>query len=159
MRYSILLLSIFAFFVLKSSSLNHTSNSLPLDFLDQKPIVHANLNGHLVSFMIDTGSDLTVIDESAAKSFDIKLRQLPTNRNQVAGIGTQKQQIKLATSVKLQLAGHHIFTSFVSTKLAKVNSHFRTKGKAPLVGIIGADVMQQYGFVLDYENNVLVLNF
>ncbi len=153
MRYTTLFLSIFAFFILRSSTLDNTSTEISFELLDQKPVVHVMLNGKPVTFLLDTGSDLTLIDIAAAKSFGIQLRDLPGRSRQVEGIGSKTQRIQLATGVDLNMAGHQIFTSFAGIRLSGANAYFTTRGKTPLVGIIGADVMQAYGFVIDYEKN------
>lgn len=157
MRTTIFTLSIFALFILRSNSLDHASAEISFQLLDQKPVIEVSLNGRPATFLLDTGSDLTIVDASAARSFGFKLHDVAGNRGKVAGIGGQKQNIQLATQVDLKVGGKSIFASFAGTRLSHMNAYFNTKGKKPLIGIIGADVMQLYGFVIDYESNKVLL--
>lgn len=157
MRHLIFTLSIFALFILKSNTVNSEYAEVSFQLLDHKPVVHVMLNGRPATFLLDTGSDLTLIDASVAKKFNFELHNLPGNRGKVSGIGGQTQKIQLATGVDMKLGGRKIFTTYVGTQLSASNTYFKTSGKAPLIGIIGADVMQMYGFVIDYEENRLIM--
>jgi hypothetical protein len=156
MRTTILTLFIFALLIVRSNSLDHAYSELSFELLDHKPVVEVTLNGRPATFMLDTGSDLTLVDASAARSFGFKLHDVAGNGGKVAGIGGQKQSIQLATQVDLKVGGKSIFASFAGTRLSHMNAYFHTKGKKPLIGIIGADAMQLYGFVIDYESNTVL---
>lgn len=157
MRYTIFFLSIFSLFILQSNTVNSDYTEIPFQLLDQKPVVEVMLNGHPATFLLDTGSDLTIIDAAAARKFEFKLHKLPDNRGQISGIGGSTQRIKIATQVDMKLGGLKIYTNYVGTELSHINSYFQLSGKAPLIGIIGADVMQLYGFVIDYEENRILM--
>lgn len=158
MRYTIFFLSVFALFVLKSNTTNTTYAEVPFELIDQKPVVKVMVNGQPATFLLDTGSDLTLLDAGMARKFKFNLHKLPAHQSKIAGIGGSSQRIKIATNVDMQLGGKKIFTNYVGTDLSSQNAYFNTSGKAPLIGIIGADVMQQYGFILDYEENRIIMS-
>jgi len=151
MRYTIILTASLLFFVLKSSFV--ANDSFPVIWVKEKPIIELSLNGKPASFLLDTDSDLTLLDARAAKKFNFKLQSLQTARNKIVGVGNQLQEVKLARDVNLKLGDKTLFTNFVGTNLGMAHADFNPSGKAPLVGILGADIMQLYGFIIDYETN------
>jgi hypothetical protein len=133
--------------------------SFPLAYHEGKPTVRMILNGKPVALLLDTGSDLTILNEKIAPRMGFRTRPLPRGKGEVKGIGFGTTNLEVALGAQLEVAGRPLFTPILSTDLSQVDRGFSPYRKVPLAGIIGADLMQQYGLVIDYEAAQVQMQF
>lgn len=124
--------------------------------LSSKPIVQAELNGKKAYFLLDTGSDLTVMHEEQADfyNFNIKEMVIPLK---VAGVDGSTGGMNRASNIELKLGELSILTPYFSYDLSNVIKYIQSKTFLKISGIIGSDVMVKYGFVIDYGEELVYI--
>ncbi|WP_165971099.1 retropepsin-like aspartic protease [Luteimonas terrae] len=118
--------------------------------------VEARINGVAGTFILDTGAGRTVIDRAAQSRFDEGRATVAAGRATGAGSGG----LAIAALPGNRLAiGDYRDDAFTAHFLAldHVNAAFANRGEAPVAGVLGADVLERGGAVIDYPNLRLYL--
>lgn len=123
--------------------------------LRSKPIVKGVLNGKMAYFLLDTGSDLTILDTKSAKKYGFKTIQARSKVMMIEGLGGSYQDFRRATGLKLFMDESLIYTHFFAFDLTNIINSLNTNTGMKIVGIIGSDVMRKYGFKIDYGNKLV----
>ncbi len=134
--------------------LGQSPNSIEIVSLKSKPIVVGYLNGKKAYFLLDTGSDLTIINKNAARKYGFKLI---TNYNNklIEGLGSTNTEIKRVGGIFLKMNDAHINTKFYAFNLNNIVRSLELKTQKQIVGIIGSDVMKKYNFSIDFGNKLV----
>jgi clan AA aspartic protease (TIGR02281 family) len=116
---------------------------------------NAKINGIDGLFTLDTGASKTVLDKERAKKFQISSE---TKNTKAGGLGTTDQSAIL-TSLKTLEIGELKFNNMkvALLDLTSVNNSLSKHGVKPQDGVIGADVLESSGAIIDYNNNRLYL--
>lgn len=118
---------------------------LPLQMLGTVPLVTADINGHAASLLLDTGSNVTMLNSIAANRLDVPWEE--RDPSEVAGLGGTAQAFE-ATVPSLALGGD--VASDVEVLVAQ--------GLPPMIdGVLGLDVLSDYEVDLDMPHRRLVL--
>jgi hypothetical protein len=120
--------------------------------LVRKPIVEGTLNGKVAYFLLDTGSDITILNSNDSDKYNFKVVLREYGRQKVASFGGIQSDILNAYNINLQLGSQLIDTEVYSYDLTPVIESLRLKTKIKISGIIGSNIMKKYGFVIDYTN-------
>lgn len=131
---------------------------LPIVHFDKQPIIEGRLNGQKAYFMLDSGSQLSLLNSSAAEAFSFGVsRKGPDDRN-LNGVGGAGEKLKYAYEYQLGLGMQAtIDVSFFAYGLDHLLDE--KNGIRP-IGIIGGDLMKRYGFQIDFKNKcVRIRNF
>jgi len=118
---------------------------LPLQVLGTVPLVRADINGRPANLVLDTGSDLTVLNRAAAERLGVAWDE----RSPVAIGGAGGAARVFATTVP-SLGLNGAMTSNVRVLLAQAPS-------PPLDGVLGINVLIGYELDLDAPHRRLVL--
>ena len=125
--------------------------SIKIKYLQNKLIVSGEINGRKAYFLLDTGSDLTLVHENKAKYYNFRIKKM--NRpHPITGAGGNVSYIDRAGDIELKLGSLPVATSFFSYDLSGIIASIYNKIHIKISGIIGSDVMGKYGFVIDYRN-------
>lgn len=118
------------------------------------PIVEMPVNGKMRYFIVDTGANLSMIDESFyqgnKEDFNF-LKEIEMTINGVSGSASSTSSYintVLGDSIT-------ILHSFVTNDLTGVVNNIRTNTGKRIVGIIGADFLNRYDFNVDFFNNMV----
>lgn len=122
--------------------------------LSSKPIVEAKINGKKAYFLLDTGSDITVMHNDKAHYYDFKIKQM-VNPQKVTGIHGKVNDMNRAYALDLQLGELPIKTTFFTYDLSPVIQNIHSRTLLRISGIIGSDVMIKYGFIIDYKEELV----
>ena len=123
--------------------------------LKNKPIVKGILNGKMAYFLLDTGSDLTILNTRSARKYGFKIIQGRSKAMMIEGLGGSYRDFKRATGLKLFMDESLIYTHFFAFDLTNIIGSLNTNTGMKIVGIIGSDVMKKYGFKIDYESKLV----
>ena len=118
--------------------------------------VEARLNDVAGTFILDTGAGRTVVDRAAQSRFDEG--RATVAGGQATGAGGSGLAIAALPGSRLRIGGYRddAFTvRFLA--LDHVNAAFAHRGEAPVAGVIGADVLERGGALIDYPNMRLYL--
>ena len=112
-------------------------------------IVHATINGKgPYSFLLDTGSQSTLIDPVIASSWNLAAAGTVT----VSGIGTASKSVNFV-AVSVGVAGQSQNVRAIVYDLSKTQG----PGDARVFGIIGQDFLEHFLVLIDYAHNTLTL--
>ncbi len=117
-------------------------------------LIKAKINGKKGKFILDTGASNTVIAQSKAKKFQLKLKD---TEHKAAGAGTTEIDINTTGKNSLEIGRWKIKKiRFVTMDLQHINQAmalFDTK----VDGIIGADVLHAGKGIIQYDKDLLFL--
>ena len=145
------LINIFAIFqlLLFSAGSGTAQDPIKIEDLRNKPIVMGEINGHKAYFLLDTGSDLTLLHEDKAAHFDFTIKKM-AKPQRITGANGRISEINRAGDVDLILGTLPITTAYFTYDLSGIIRSIYRKTFIRISGIIGSDVMIRYGFVIDY---------
>ena len=118
--------------------------------------VRMQLNGVPGVFILDTGAGRTVLDRAAQSRFDGG--RTPVSGGVATGAGGAGVAIAALPDSRLRIGDYRdeAFTVHVMP-LDHVNAAFVRRGEAAVDGVLGADVLERGGAVIDYPNLRLYL--
>lgn len=122
-----------------------------------KPIVKAELNGKSAYFLVDTGSDMTILHSDGANRFDFKPLTASASQQQALGLSGTRQTIHRVKNVKLILGSTPIKALYKTYDLSGVVRSLKNRVGVNITGIIGSDVMKRYGFIIDYQQQTIAI--
>ncbi len=117
-----------------------------------QPIVRGRLNGKKAYFLVDTGSDITCLNLSDTKRYDIKYKQA-LQRLVLTGINSQQGKHLIANHVDLELDEIPLTWRFKVLDIDKIAESIQWDTGIRINGIIGSDLMHKYQFVINYTLN------
>ena len=123
--------------------------------LKSKPIVKGLLNGKVAYFLLDTGSDLTILNTRSAKEYGYKTIPGRSKVMMIEGLGGSHRDFRRATGLKLFMDESLIYTHFFAFDLTNIINSLHNNTNMKIVGIIGSDIMKKYGFKIDYGNKLV----
>ncbi|MBT31702.1 MAG: hypothetical protein CMO01_18755 [Thalassobius sp.] len=148
------LISLSFLFVLETSAQDNFLQNENLTFLKllhtQVPIIEGELNGKKAYFIVDTGSTLTVLDLHKKKHFGFSIYKNISKK--LHGFGGTSMNLWLLFDTYLYIGGKQIATNYTGTPLKKLREDIQKKTGYEISGILGSDVMRDYGMVVDYVN-------
>ena len=132
-------------------------NSTEIISLEKVPIIVANLNGKSAYFVLDSGSDVSLLHLEDAEKFQYTHQKRAAKS--IVGASGGKQALFEASQVALQIGQQSLQTVYYATDLSSVIESLSNSTGVTISGIIGMDLMRKYGFEIDYINRQLVLHW
>ncbi len=118
--------------------------------LQAKPIVEAKINGIKAYFLVDTGSDVTIVNKKAAKKFNFGLVEHNDPNLSIAAFGNNPHALLKVSGVKLTFDSNTIRSKVYAFDINNIVRSIYTKTRVKISGIIGSDIMKKYAFNIDY---------
>ena len=116
----------------------------------------ARLAGRPARFVIDTGAGGTVIDAGVLSQFGLKLSSASRKGG---GVGSIEMRINYVASHDLALAEIDLSDiRLLTLDLSHVNAGLKKAKVAPVVGVLGADVLWRRQAVIDYGRGLMLLS-
>jgi len=120
--------------------------------LHHQPLVAANLNGKKAYFLLDTGSDVTLLNLNDAKKYAFEVRNARHKKLELSGFSDEYSIDYLtAKNIKLLLGDHPVEIKYRVLDLSTVIESIDHSSNMKICGIIGSDMMKKYNFVIDYK--------
>jgi predicted aspartyl protease len=119
------------------------------------PDVSAELNGEPVVFLLDTGAQLTNLDQALADRLSLPQRDIPGQTNRL--LDGSELPLKTASVKQLAISGISAPVEAVLLPMTKLNEWRQGEGYPPWTGLLGAEVLQRLGAVIDFEASKLFL--
>lgn len=114
------------------------------------------LSGKEARFLVDTGAGGTCIDSGALETYGLALKG---KAEKGGGVGSTSMQVTAVAKHDLQLAGLDLSrTKLHAIDLSHVNAGLTAEKVAPIVGVLGADILHDRQAVIDYGRQFLVLS-
>ena len=128
--------------------------SVEIVSIEKVPIIKCMLNGHETYFVLDSGSELTLVHAIAAEKLGFTFKSRATRS--IVGASGGNQPLHEAQSVELTIAQQTLKTRFYATDLSVVVQFLSDSTGLSISGILGMDLMRRYGFEIDYLSQQLV---
>ena len=127
--------------------------------LDNQPIIKGQINGRRAYFLVDTGSDITMLNLMDAKKYGFKISKSRLNGYVVSGLQSQIKDFVLHTcTTELLLGETRIKRNYKVFDLSHIIESIRVDTGIRINGIIGSDLMKRYHFLIDYQAKEIRLN-
>jgi hypothetical protein len=112
------------------------------------------MNGKTAYFMLDTGSDVTLINTGDAKRYGYSYKTRSDLRGyRIAGLGRSTREVLGNYNIDLQLGSQKIKDIFIAYDLSNIIHSLHTDSSVKINGIIGSKALRRHGFVIDYDLN------
>ena len=109
--------------------------------------VAAKINGVGGRFLVDTGAQITVVDAHSLRKF--RLTSVKTGVRVIGAVGGPGERIEAALAGNLRLGPCESSPFLLGVSDLGALNQGRPRGGGPFDGIIGADVLQNFGIVID----------
>ncbi|WP_020531301.1 retropepsin-like aspartic protease [Flexithrix dorotheae] len=119
------------------------------------PIIEGTLNGKKAYFLLDTGSSMSLLNSQDAKNYGFKLWS--KNNISISGIGGRGASIWAVIKAEIKIGDKNIKGMSNALNISGIEQFLRKKTRYHISGIIGSDVMQKHGFVVDYTEGKCVI--
>ena len=154
MKTSGLLLSLLIF-VNVSLTAAHPSHSPIFEILDivsleKIPIVKCQINGIEAFFVLDSGSDVSLLHSLYADQYDFSFKKKA--HKSIVGLSGGSQSLHIVPEVKLIANTTQFETDYYTTDLSTIVESLEKSTGFTISGIIGMDIMRKYGFTIDYAS-------
>jgi len=137
---------ILVFTIISCNNDNDVPDSMDFVVSGGLPMVKCELNGKVGYFLIDTGANISVIDEGVTSKYNVFIYSFLDMT--VDGIGG-KNPLYYTNNTELIYKGQVIRINFKSTDLSNLTNHLG------FIGIIGSDFLIQNKMIIDYKNKVI----
>jgi len=116
--------------------------------------LRANINGKTGKFILDTGASATVVNNSAAGKFLLKLQNKKSKN--AGGLGESEMAVRQSANNRVTLGNFKAEKQKVCVlDLSHVNKSLVNNGAGKIDGVIGADILKKYNAIIDYKGNAL----
>ena len=122
-----------------------------------KPIILTEINGKKAYFLVDTGSDISVINSSLLKKYDLEEEKIYNNSRRAIGFDGGQSQVMKVKNANVIISEFFTHESFYSMDLDKIATSIEAKTNIRIAGILGADVLLKYNCTIDYNQRQLTM--
>jgi Aspartyl protease len=118
--------------------------------------ITATLAGRPARFIVDTGAGGTVIDAEAMARYGLTMSGASRRGG---GVGSASMRLQYIAKHDLRVEQLDLSAiKLLSMDLAHVNAGLALAKVAPIVGVLGADILWAHGAMLDYAKGVMLLS-
>lgn len=122
--------------------------------IHDRPILQGTINGKKAYFLLDTGASISMLHTDKARHYDFVVRETrnPAMQVTVQNFHGRRIETQSVGNAKLILGELPIRTSLYAFDLSPVIRNVKARTNYTISGIIGADVMRRYRFLIDFHN-------
>lgn len=117
---------------------------VPFVLVNNLPVVQATVDGHTGNFILDTGAEVTLLNQHY---FAAGVPTAPTGAGATGAL----------TRTACYRASSFVWQDLRLTDLPLTTTDLTHLGAAPLLGLLGADLLGQYAVTLDYPHRLATL--
>jgi hypothetical protein len=126
---------------------------IPIVHFDKQPIIEGKLNGQTAYFMLDSGSELSLLNSQEASTYEFEVSRMGPRDRMVEGIGGVGEKLHYVNEYELGLGMQgEIDASFYALRLDHL---FDEMEEYRPIGILGGGLMRAYGFQIDFKNKLV----
>jgi len=131
---------------------------LPIIKGHKQPIVAGTINGKKAYFLLDTGSALTILHRGHAKFFKFDHVNHVGKKQKIYGFDGSVQDLQNVYNAEIMLGGCKVVYPLVCYNMYQIVDVIKSKTGIAISGIIGADIMRMYSFLIDlHADEVIVI--
>lgn len=131
---------------------------LEMKSLKYKPIIEATINGAKAYFIVDTGSDISILDKSILKAFNVQEIRLSNQNKKAMGFNGAVVDIARVKNAQVNLGDCFVHNTFYTLNLKSLVDSIERKTDVNISGILGADLLIKYNCIIDYDQKKLTFS-
>jgi len=138
-------------------------HKIPLEALDMQEdgchiLVEAQLFGQSFKMVVDTGASKTVLDRATLLRSGVSEDRFRNTEILSSGLGTNTMQSFILEVPEIGIGGWQIRGFLAAVlDLSAINHAYAQMDLAPVVGVLGGDILRRYGAQIDYRKLLLTL--
>lgn len=136
---------------------------IPLEIIALQPdgfhvLVEVQLLERTFKMVVDTGASKTVLDKATLLASGIAESALQSTNVLSSGLGTNAMESYFVHIPSMRMLNWEINTyDFAVLDLSSINYAYRQMEIEPIVGVLGGDILQAYGAVINYKTRTMQL--
>lgn len=123
-----------------------------------KPVVQMTLNGKKTWVLLDTGSEVSVLNTRSMDKYGFNIYE-EYESLEVSGFGSNRNSLYKATNVNLYFGNVALNTTYYAYNFCNIVNSIRARTGKTITAIIGTDMMRSYGFIIDLGNNRVTMTY
>lgn len=136
--------------------------TIELDMMsqDDKPLVQARINGQNAYFLVDTGSDISLLFAEFQEVFGFQTNDgSPSGLKNITGVQGRSVALQRTYNARVEAEGCFFPIRFPALEGGRYLEVVKKNSELRIVGIIGVDLMRQLKVQIDYSRNKVALVF
>lgn len=122
-------------------------------------IVDVELLDQTFKMVVDTGASKTVLDKNTLHEIGLTEEDLTSSNILSSGLGTNEMQSHTLSLDTFGILNWKIKNFEVAVlDLSAINYAYSQMNFAPVIGVLGGDILTQYGAIINYKKRTLTLN-
>ena len=146
-----------SFSTLATQTVGETPTAISIPFKPSSSsalvVVPLQLNGHLAYFLVDCGSEMTILEQSTADAFGFSIDT--DNDSQNVDWSGNSVNVSTAKYATIQIGSLKIGQDLKVANIRNLLGAISARVKANVIGILGANFLKQYHLVVDYSTGTL----
>lgn len=122
-------------------------------------LVEVEVLGSLQRMVVDTGASKTVLDRDTLVQHGVSESEFINSDLLSSGLGTNEMKSETYTLHNFKIGQWESSIIEVAIlDLSSINFAYKQMNLAPIVGVLGGDILLNYGAVINYKQKTLRLN-
>ena len=123
----------------------------------QKPIIEMTLNNKKIWVLLDTGTDISILDVNTKDEFGFATFINTDTRYKVPGFGSENNQLHQVTKADLRFGNTHLKRKVYAFDISNITKSIKARTGKKISAIIGTNMMSSYGFIIDMGTNTVTM--
>ncbi|MEO9484302.1 MAG: aspartyl protease family protein [Ekhidna sp.] len=123
----------------------------------KKPIVQADINGKKGYFLVDTGSDISIINTSDLKRYKLEEAKAYGDHRRAIGFNGGKTAVMKVKNARVIFGQKYDHSEFYSLNISEIIRTIEAKTNIKISGIMGSDLLAKYNCIIDYNQRHIIL--
>lgn len=137
-----------------------TTVELDMMSQDAKPLIKARINGQNAYFLVDTGSDISLLFAEFQESFGFQTNEgAPSGLKNITGVQGRSVALQRTYNARVEAEGCFFPIRFPALEGGRYLEVVEKNSELRIVGIIGVDLMRQLKVQIDYSSNKVAMVF
>lgn len=137
-----------------------TTVELDMMSQDDKPLVRARINGQNAYFLVDTGSDISLLFAEFQDSFGFQTNDgAPSGLKNITGVQGKSVSLQRTYNARVEAEGCFFPIRFPALEGGRYLQVVKQNSELQIVGIIGVDLMRQLKVQIDYSRDKVAMVF
>ena len=123
----------------------------------KKPIIQAEINGKKGYFLIDTGSEISIINTSDLNRYKLQVAKTYGDHRRAIGFNGQTTAVMKIKNADVVFGDQYDHEEFFSLNISELVRSIEAKTGIKVAGIMGTDLLTKYNCIIDYNQRHIVL--
>lgn len=122
-----------------------------------KPIVEMTLNNKKVWVLLDTGTDISILNIDSKDKYGFTTFVSASSKYKVPGFGSVNNQLHQVRNCELRFGSTLLKRRVYAFDINNITKSIKARTGKQITAIIGTNMMADYGFVIDMGTKTVVM--